>query len=65
MLLGYNTNGFAHHRFRQVLDGLKAIDYQGGLYVGLSRHSHDAVNTARAALAYLQARLGNNEEPGL
>ena len=43
--------------FVPVLRTLQEIDYRGGVYVELSRHSHDAVHTARAALAYLKARL--------
>ena len=30
------------------------IGYSGGVYVELSRHSHDAVETARKALAFLR-----------
>ena len=41
--------------FGDVLRTLHEIDYQGGLYVELSRHSHDAVETARKALAFLRA----------
>jgi sugar phosphate isomerase/epimerase len=40
--------------FRPVLQTLKEIDYQGGVHIELSRHSHDAVETARSALAYLK-----------
>src|SRR5262249_55434204 len=36
--------------FGPVLHALAEIDYQGGVYVELSRHSHDAVETARRAL---------------
>ena len=32
-----------------------ASNYRGGVYVELSRHSHDAVETARKALAFLQS----------
>ena len=39
--------------FRNVLETLDEIDYQGGVFVELSRHSHDAVETARKALAFL------------
>jgi L-ribulose-5-phosphate 3-epimerase len=38
-----------------VLRTLREIGHAGGAYVELSRHSHDAVNTARRALAYLRA----------
>jgi sugar phosphate isomerase/epimerase len=41
--------------FRPVLQTLQAIGYPGGVYVELSRHSHDAVETARRALAFLRA----------
>lgn len=44
--------------FAPVLGTLEAIGYQGGVHVELSRHSHDAVETARGALAYLQSRAG-------
>jgi sugar phosphate isomerase/epimerase len=40
--------------FAPILQALKAIDYADGVHVELSRHSHDAVNTARRALAFLQ-----------
>jgi L-ribulose-5-phosphate 3-epimerase len=41
--------------FREVMAALRAIGYTGGVHVELSRHSHDAVETARRALAFLQA----------
>ncbi|MBI3821744.1 MAG: sugar phosphate isomerase/epimerase [Planctomycetes bacterium] len=37
-----------------IFQALRAIDYRGGLHVELSRHSHDAVNTATRALAFLR-----------
>jgi L-ribulose-5-phosphate 3-epimerase len=40
--------------FGPVLRALEEIGYTGGVHVELSRHSHDAVNTARAALAFLK-----------
>jgi sugar phosphate isomerase/epimerase len=43
--------------FGPVLATLKEIGYAGGLHVELSRHSHDAVATARQSLAFLRARL--------
>ncbi len=36
-----------------VFSGLQAADYRNGVYVELSRHSFDAVNTARTARAAL------------
>lgn len=39
--------------FPPVLRALAEIGYQGGVHVELSRHSHDAVNTARRAMAFL------------
>jgi L-ribulose-5-phosphate 3-epimerase len=39
--------------FVDVFAGLREIGYAGGVYVELSRHSHDAVNTARKAKAFL------------
>jgi sugar phosphate isomerase/epimerase len=43
--------------FGPVLGTLKEIGYAGGVHVELSRHGHDAVETARRALAFLRARL--------
>ncbi len=40
--------------FAPVLATLKEIGYAGGVHVELSRHSHDAVNTARRALDFLR-----------
>ncbi len=42
--------------FGEVMGALKEIDYAGGVHVELSRHSHDAVETARRALAFLHLR---------
>jgi sugar phosphate isomerase/epimerase len=41
--------------FVEVLGGLAEVGYAGGVHVELSRHSHDAVETARRALAFLRA----------
>jgi L-ribulose-5-phosphate 3-epimerase len=40
--------------FVPVLRTLYEIGYQGGVHVELSRHSHDAVETARKALEFLK-----------
>jgi sugar phosphate isomerase/epimerase len=40
--------------FPPVLQTLKEIGYEGGVHIELSRHSHDAVNTARRALGFLR-----------
>jgi sugar phosphate isomerase/epimerase len=40
--------------FAPVFAALRRIGYTGGLHVELSRHSYDAVQTARAALLFLQ-----------
>ncbi len=45
--------------FPPVFDALKRIGYTGGLHVELSRHSHDAVNTARRALDFLRKGIGS------
>jgi sugar phosphate isomerase/epimerase len=53
--------------FGPVLRTLDEIGYKGGVHVELSRHSHDAVETARRALAFLQgARKGKagDDHPG-
>jgi sugar phosphate isomerase/epimerase len=44
--------------FGPVLRTLKEMGYGGGLHVELSRHSQDAVNTARQGLAFLQTFHG-------
>lgn len=41
--------------FPPVLRALREAGYAGGVYVELSRHSHDAVNVARRALGFLRA----------
>jgi sugar phosphate isomerase/epimerase len=41
--------------FVPVLRTLREIGYEGGLHVELSRHSHDAVNTARRSLEFLRS----------
>ena len=40
--------------FPPILAALRAASYAGGVHVELSRHSHDAVATARASLAFLR-----------
>jgi L-ribulose-5-phosphate 3-epimerase len=40
--------------FADVFAGLRAAEYEGGVYVELSRHSHDAVNTARKSIEVLR-----------
>jgi sugar phosphate isomerase/epimerase len=40
--------------FPPLLSALREMGYVGGLHVELSRHSHDAVETARRALAFLR-----------
>ncbi|MFL5338597.1 MAG: sugar phosphate isomerase/epimerase family protein [Gemmataceae bacterium] len=40
--------------FPPVLRALREVGYAGGVHVELSRHSHDAVETARKALAFLR-----------
>jgi sugar phosphate isomerase/epimerase len=41
--------------FAPVLQTLKDINYSGGVHVELNRHSHDAVETARKAIAFLKS----------
>jgi sugar phosphate isomerase/epimerase len=50
--------------FAPVLRTLGDIGYAAGVHVELSRHSHDAVNTARSALAFLQRAGGDADPPG-
>jgi sugar phosphate isomerase/epimerase len=40
--------------FGPVLQTLNEIGYEGGVHVELSRHSHDAVETARRAIEFLR-----------
>ena len=42
--------------FAEVMGALNDIGYAGGVHVELSRHSHDAVETARRALDFLRLR---------
>lgn len=44
--------------FGPIMQTLDAIGYAGGVHVELSRHSHDAVRTARRAAAYLKSVSG-------
>jgi sugar phosphate isomerase/epimerase len=46
--------GEGEMEFGPLLRTLEEIGYEGGVLVELSRHSHDAVNTARRALAFLR-----------
>jgi L-ribulose-5-phosphate 3-epimerase len=43
--------------FADVFQGLRQAGYANGVYVELSRHSHDAVNIARQAKAFLDQYL--------
>jgi sugar phosphate isomerase/epimerase len=47
--------GAGEIEFGPVLRALEEIGYEGGVHVELSRHSADAVETARRALAFLRA----------
>jgi L-ribulose-5-phosphate 3-epimerase len=49
--------------FEDVFNGLRAADYQGGVFVELSRHSHDAVNTARRAKEFLDRYVKSESHP--
>src|SRR5262245_1466276 len=44
--------------FEDVFAGLRAANYEHGVYVELSRHSYDAVNTAKKAKEFLTPLLG-------
>jgi len=44
--------------FAEVMAALTEIGYTGGLHVELSRHSHDAVETARRSLEFLKQFSG-------
>lgn len=52
--------GEGEMRFGPILAALDAIDYRGGAFVELSRHSHDAVRVAETSLEFLaSARVGD------
>ena len=38
--------------FPPVIECLKNVGYRGGVNIELSRHSHDAANTARQAMGF-------------
>jgi L-ribulose-5-phosphate 3-epimerase len=46
--------GEGEMEFPPLLACLREINYAGGLHIELSRHSHDAVETARTAFAFLR-----------
>lgn len=43
--------------FVEVFSGLREANYEGGIHVELSRHSYDAVNTARRSMEFLSPLL--------
>ncbi len=45
--------------FPPVINALHDIDYQGGVFVELSRHSHDAPNVARRSFEFLAPLVTN------
>src|SRR5262249_5650033 len=49
--------------FAPLFAALEEIDYQDGVHVELSRHSHDAVETARRALAFLLRQKSKGGTP--
>jgi L-ribulose-5-phosphate 3-epimerase len=49
--------------FPPILRTLREIGYTGGVHVELSRHSHDAVETARKALAFLRKAVIDPTNP--
>jgi len=48
--------------FADVFAALKDVGYGRGVYVELSRHSHDAVEAARQAMAFLKPFVGEKEK---
>jgi sugar phosphate isomerase/epimerase len=47
--------GDGEMEFPPILQALRDVGYAGGVYVELSRHSHDAVRTAKESLAFLES----------
>jgi sugar phosphate isomerase/epimerase len=50
--------------FADVTGALKEIDYRGGVYVELSRHSHNAVETARKSMEFLRPFVPERSRAG-
>ncbi len=50
--------------FADVFEGLRRANYTGGVYVELSRHSYDAVNTARKAKQFLDQFVTGGSDQG-
>jgi sugar phosphate isomerase/epimerase len=50
--------------FAEVMAALKQIDYRRGLYVELSRHSHNAVETAKKSGEFLKALMPSRSGEG-
>ena len=48
--------------FEPIFQALREVNYQGGLHVELSRHSHDAVKTGRLAFAFLTEQLRQEQK---
>jgi sugar phosphate isomerase/epimerase len=46
--------GDGEMEFPPIMQALHDVGYAGGVHVELSRHSHDAVNTARQAIDFLR-----------
>jgi len=45
--------------FPPVLQALAEVGYTGGVYVELSRHSHEGPTAARKAFEFLERKMGN------
>jgi sugar phosphate isomerase/epimerase len=52
--------GEGEMQFPPILAALARTGYRGGLHVELSRHSHNAVETATKAYAYLQPLIARD-----
>jgi L-ribulose-5-phosphate 3-epimerase len=50
--------------FPPLIQALSASGYRGALHVELSRHGHDAVHSARQALAFLAPLVAQAGRPG-
>lgn len=54
--------GEGEMNFEPIFKALTEIDYQGGVHVELSRHSHQAVETSRKAMSFLRPFLDTNSK---
>jgi L-ribulose-5-phosphate 3-epimerase len=55
--------GEGQMHFPPIIESLQASGYQGGVFVELSRHSHDAVSVCKRSFEFLNQLIHPNESP--